>query len=340
MSKVNVTPELADLIKMIRRENNILSKDLAVHISKSPAYITKLERGDIKSIDEQELTDILNYINQGKSTFDEVIESTFRTLSYKYTADEIDQQVWLYNYDTVKRMIPIPEKLVDELKEKIENSNFSLSEIVDRINLNEEIPSEVNIAELPINQWHYIEQVDEIFIRMKVELSTIKGILDKSIDKSNYVTVLSLVYYLNKSIYGKDINTDSEIRKNSHEYLNSHKFYSLNERNKILSQAKSKDDQIKLLSSFDYSNIEIVNDILKRFTLMSEMDVKKTNDQLKIFHKNLEWDLSFTMAVVSTDFWKLSKLSYSRKRELLEDIRSLLNKYDSLPEDSKYIETY
>lgn len=342
MFKVNVTPELADLIKMIRRDNNILSKDLAIHIEKSPAYISKLEKGDIKTIDEEELTNILNFIIQDKDNYDDLVESVIRTLSFKYSADEIDNQVWLYNYDTVNRMIPIPESMIDDLNKKIEENSISLIQLNDRINANEEIPKDINIDGLPINQWSYSEQDDEIYIRIRLDFDKLTGIMEKKVDKTNYVTMLSIVYYLNKMIMpDRTSNNDfNDIRRKSHEYLNSYKFYSLNERNKLLHQVKSKDEQNEILNSFDQNNIDIINDILKKFTIVSDMDIKKTNDQLKAFDKNLEWDLAFIMTLISSEFWKLVGVSYNHKKVLMNEIRDLINKYKSLPDDIKNIEAY
>ena len=53
MPRFDVTQPLAETIKTIRIQNKISSKDLAKKIGKSPSYLSKLEKAEIKSIDAQ-----------------------------------------------------------------------------------------------------------------------------------------------------------------------------------------------------------------------------------------------------------------------------------------------
>ena len=47
MPRAIVTPELAETLRGIRLQNKIQAKNLAAHIGKSPAFISKLESGNI-----------------------------------------------------------------------------------------------------------------------------------------------------------------------------------------------------------------------------------------------------------------------------------------------------
>ena len=80
MAKVYVTQELAETIKSIRLQNKILSKDLANIIDKSPSYVTKLEKGEIQTIDIDELNKIFNYIIGDDTSFDETIQKIYSVL--------------------------------------------------------------------------------------------------------------------------------------------------------------------------------------------------------------------------------------------------------------------
>ena len=51
MPRAIVTPELAETLRSIRLKNKIQAKNLAAHIKKSPAFISKLENGNIQTID-------------------------------------------------------------------------------------------------------------------------------------------------------------------------------------------------------------------------------------------------------------------------------------------------
>ena len=61
MPRAVVTPELTEILRSIRLQNKIQAKLLAEHIGKSPAYISKLESGNIQTIDTRELYMILQY---------------------------------------------------------------------------------------------------------------------------------------------------------------------------------------------------------------------------------------------------------------------------------------
>ena len=50
MARAIVTPELADTLRSIRLQNKIQAKALATHIGKSPAFVSKLESGNIQTM--------------------------------------------------------------------------------------------------------------------------------------------------------------------------------------------------------------------------------------------------------------------------------------------------
>ena len=62
MPRAIVTPELAETLRGIRLQNKIQAKSLAAYIGKSPAFISKLESGNIQTIDTKELYSILQFI--------------------------------------------------------------------------------------------------------------------------------------------------------------------------------------------------------------------------------------------------------------------------------------
>ena len=59
MPRAIVTPSLAETLRSIRLQNKIQAKQLASHIGKSPAFVSKLENGSIQTIDTEELNSIL-----------------------------------------------------------------------------------------------------------------------------------------------------------------------------------------------------------------------------------------------------------------------------------------
>lgn len=348
MAKFFVTPELAEMIRFIRIQSKIASKELALHIQKSPSYISKLENGGIKTIQETELTSILNFIIQGQDSFDEKINSVIKTLSIKYSQKEIDEQLWLLNYDTVYRQIPIPSELVDDLNKRINTIGVDLSYLIDRINANEGLsPLVTNIATYPFNEWCYYldDGKHSRFIKLKVKKEEIEAILSRRSTATKYIYLLGVVYYLFKiEEHGNTVVIPEDVSQrlmcSAYDYLSRFKFYSLSEKNRLMRQTVSKEEQRNLLSSFEQANIEVVNKILALFQIMSELNMVKANEQFEAFLKNLEWDQGFIMKLLSSTFFQLKDVSYNIKRNLLNEIINTLEKYKTIPDNEKGIEFY
>ena len=173
MAKFEVTPELANILKSSRVQNNITSKSIADHIGKSQSYVSRLEKADIKKIEEETLTDILEFIFQKSNhDLDAILEKIYSTMSLQLTDEEINRQLWWDNYDTVLRRIPIPSDLVDDIVSRMKTINLSVSDLCQRINANDGIsPQVTNVDRYPFNKWQaYIKNhtIDFCFIKVKI----------------------------------------------------------------------------------------------------------------------------------------------------------------------------
>lgn len=347
MAKVYVTQELAETIKSIRLQNKILSKDLAKFIDKSPAYVTRLEKGEIQTIDIDELNKIFNYIVGDDTSFDETIQKIYSVLKYNYSDEEIENQIWFSNYDTIKRKIPIPAALIDEINARLGVLNISRVYLKKRINANESLSkAEIDNADIPFNQWYSPENKPKGAQSIKIYITDdiLNGILDKTIDVTKYIYMLAISYYLIKIEKFKDvINVDDEensIMSEAIELLSKHKFYSLTAKSKALDAAVSHEEQLELLNSFDKKNYELVNLILRKIRLISDDDIKTTNKYLEIFYKNLDWDLGFTLKIISLEFYRMENKGYSIKKELVDKIEKLVNEYIEISGEKILIEKY
>ena len=92
MPRAIVTPELTETLRGIRLQNKIQAKNLAAHIGKSPAFISKLESGNIQTIDTKELYSILQFIS-GENSSTELAEQIYASLRFKYSSKEIEEQL-------------------------------------------------------------------------------------------------------------------------------------------------------------------------------------------------------------------------------------------------------
>ena len=203
MARYDVTPELASVIKSTRISHNITAKSVAEQIGKSQAYISKLEKGELKTIDQDQLLDIFIFVLGSEEAFQDFLNNTlasvFSTLTLRHSQKEIDKQIWYRNFDTVLRQIPIPELLVHNINEIMSENNIDIDNLVNKINGNEEIKHIIdNYENYPENTWNYLVEdgeIKQIFIRMHIKKTTVSNILSFQYKSSNYVNMLAIVFY-------------------------------------------------------------------------------------------------------------------------------------------------
>lgn len=345
MPKVNITKELAEKIKELRVNNKVKAIDLADHIKKSPAYITKLENGDIKTLDYEELLIVFNFISKDEEDFGKIIDK----LSLE---PDLIEQTWFVNFDTVTRKIPVSNDLVDYINKKISDLELNISFVVNYVNQNEDLSDfndkyNIDISKFKSNYWHTYENLEgkiSSFIRMELNLNEIIGILDKKIDTSNYVTIQSILYNLFRLEYGLNAPLNDEdnerIKKEVIKILNSYKFYSSIEKNRVLENAVTKQEFDSLLNEFDLTNMKLINEFLNYIRFLSEFNIKYTNEKMVLVNKNYNWDASYLLSISSLPFYELDNISNSLKKNLLEDIKNIIETYKNKPEPEKTIEFY
>lgn len=353
MAKFEVTPELAATLKSLRIQNNVTAKSIAELIGKSASYISKLEKAEIKTIKESELTTIFNFIycdvENGREITDSILKKIYNTIELRYTEEEIDRQSWWTTYDTVLRLIPVPADLIDDIVARMKAIGLTSNTLCERINANEGIsPQVTNIDRYPFNEWKAFvknHKPDFYFIKMKVDVNIINRILSKEVEDSNYVTMLAISYYLRKiERFGTEIVIPEEENKNlnieARDYLNKFKFFSIEEKYKINKLAKSEEERESLISTFDQENRQLVNKILVDFKIFSDLDIRYSNKIFSILIANLKWDLPFMMAMSGVEFCELENISHSNKKNMLNEIRSIVKKYKEMPEEQRKLDSY
>lgn len=346
MPRYEVTPGLAESLRTIRLQNKIQAKKLASHIGKSPAYISKLENGNIQTIAPEELSEILKFI-AGEDHSVEIAEQIYASLKLRYTAKEIEAQLWFTNYDTVECRIPLPSSLLEEFNLRIQNLGITPQYLCSRINANEALSME-EIADdnLPFNQWYQGKKdVTSQSIKIKIGEKKLSDLLGNKFELVPYVFVFCIAFYILKiEKYGNTVlisdDENALLMREATDLLNSHKFYSITEKNLLISSRQTSEDVNDLLNSFDKENMEYINDILSGFSFATDHNIKLTNEQLKAFANNMYWDLGFMLRIIGLDYTSLEETSVSNKRQLLSEIEALIHKYATLPKEQNLIEEY
>ena len=346
MPKIVVTDKLADTIKMMRMQNGIKSKDLAEHLGKTPGYVSKLEKQEVKNIELETVESIFSFILGDDYKKTEIWEQIYTSLQLKYSKSEIEEEIWFSNFDTVYRYIPIPDTIIDFFNDKILSLNITRDFLLEKINANEALSEEeINDESIKPNVWYTASTDGKTSIKMRISEKTLSNILDKKMLSSPYVFIFCILYYLLKiEKYGTSIKIeDSQIRQLNQEVksiLNSHKFYSIIERRNIVGQAQSQEEIHNLLSSFDNDNAKLIGDILSELKFASDMDIRITNDRLTGFLKNLSTDVWFTLRLISLEYHLLESVDMAQRKEFLKEVDELIKKYTDTQKNIKNTETY
>ena len=353
MDKINMTPELGLKIKELRLKHNIKSIDLAQHIDKSPAYISKLEKGDIKQVKRSDLETIINYITQDEHGYEKFLEEYIKQITLEEDEDDIDLS--MKNFDTIERKIPIPKSIINYIKESFEGLEISSDDLVRFINENTDLDDDffaknkIDKSKLKYNTWYaFYENIDgekarQVYILLKYPLNKLEEILNGEKDNCSYTLLYAIVYHLLKLQVKNniiDFFSNEELHKKTKSILHEHKFYSLADIAELEALSQTKAEFESLLSDFDKNNYELINELLSAIRFLSVYDVKYTNEILKGIVENLDPDISFALNFMAISLKPLSNASANIKKEFLGKVKAQVEIYAQKPEPEKVIERY
>lgn len=353
LTKIKLSESIGLQLKEFRTQHQIKAKDIADFIGKSPAYISKLEKGQITQINKKELVKITNFItnsNEGYYLFCEKIASTAEP-------KEFEQDNFLLNFDLIDRKIPISNELINEIRERMKSLNISLDDLTIYINQNEDLGPDflsehrIDINSIEKNIWIPYQEADfteasRNFILLEYKKERIESLINGKLHKCEYMLPFAILHHLLKISYKREGKTlDDDLIKNcqdeAEQILLKYKFYSLSVQSRLSAQSNTEEEYKKLLSSFDIENMEYISQILSGIQFLSSYDVEYTNKKLKVIVENFkECDVSFALAFMATPLLDIKELQSSMKKEFLNEVRKLIAKYTEFANKNDTIEKY
>ena len=343
MAKVIVDKGLAGTIKAIRTQNGIAGKDLATELKKSPSYISKLEGGEIASIDSDDLIKCFRFISK-ESEFEDVLDTVFKTITIKFSKEEINEMLWLYNFDTVYRRIPVPDGFAKTYYDLLEEKKISYDQLAHVINQNIFIPKNIlSKRNLPDNEW--FEFGGNTYIKMSVRSQDLKEIIEGDTIKTNYVVLQAIVLYCIVLINYSDLeepdeNVSKTINEKTASILEEYKVYTWTQKQELIEKAFNEQEIYNKLSFHEQENINVIGQFNPLLQLYSYYDVESANRLISEFTNNMRWEAPLIMEIAGLPFYKLGQCSFRLKKELLEKIRKLLDEALNMPETEKKREQY
>lgn len=352
--RFEVTPILAEGIRMSRIQNGIASKDVAAVLYRSPTYISKLERGDIKTIDVDELTAILQYVIRGDGekelTLSEKLEILVSNLAPRYEPKEIERELWLENYDWVICTHPVPPELPETIHSVMREKQISVEVLHTAINSNAELPQDLrNDGAIPFNQWrNYFEdgKLRNHYIKLSVPLADITEFLEGRRPTANYLLVFVIVRFLRWLVnYPEETlicdSRGNELNTYTAHFLDGYHFSSYSDKRK----KKRNTEKKMLLEKLCAGNenrlpVSVIDELPDLLEVIPQENIESLFQTMQMLSINLEWDSAFMHKLMSLPFSELEGLSYSNKRQLLSKIEDLIQSYKDLPIEKKTWETY
>ncbi len=341
--KFEVTPELATLLKTLRNRNGITSRNVAAKIGRSPSYLSKLEHGDIRSIQKDELTKILSYITEGEDFYEDKLPNILKVLSTMVSPEGLFQQTWFLQYDMADRPITVPASLQEELQGLL-GTDRTTDDLTKIANANRDIE---DTPAIPDNEVVFLggKHTHLLRVRFHFQPGEIARILYEPGIKSKYIYVNGIAYLLIKlrrfgDIGRMDPKDAASVLDDTEALLERHQFYSLTQFGRFLSSAEFQNAQLDQLRQFRAVKSKKTGRVSDVFEKVADYDQNGASHALETLQKNLDWDPAFTMKLLSLPFYDLGRMSYSRKKELLEKIEALLQETQDLPEMAKLMEQY
>lgn len=343
--KFSVTPELAILLKTIRAQNGISSKDLAAEVGKSPSYISKLEAGSVKTIQKDLLTDIITFISDGTDFFEECLPAAIKTLDSFIEPRRMLYQTWLYQYDIVDRPIAVPGAMVDDMNARMNELGIDALTLTEWTNAN--VDSEMS-SSFPVNTVLAVPYDEDVRLLVRVEMPVeeVETLLSKKVETTCYLTIYNLVFILMRlTDFGdvrKKLPPDQAVvvLKDAATYMGQYQVHSLTGFSHMLSSEDFTDRQTPLAWPYESIENSALSEAVNFFHEAMEHDALNTKKALDSFMDTLGWDPAFTLKLLSIPFSELEGLSFQNKKNLLEEIEATVERFNQMSDFEKKLETY
>lgn len=342
--KFNITPELSLLIRTLRIQNDIPSKLLAERIGRSPSYLTKVEKGDVKMIRDDVLKDILSNTCEGDEFYPDKFQHVIRVLSQIAAPERIFEQKWLLQMDTFDRPLAMPAEMAADVNSRLKSLGYSTEAFARIMNANKDL---YGARDLPVNEIVLVESGDASLFRVRfhIEEDRLNELLEGRALMTNYETCYNVAFTLIKlEKYGDAGHLEpqdaKEVLSAANAYLASHNIYSMTRYGQILASNEFQSRQLLLLDTFETASSDSVNGIVEMFNEVAEIDKFMAAESIDRMKDNMEWDPAFMLNLIGIRFNDLGQLSYSNRKALLDELKEVYDKYLKMPEAEKKLERY
>lgn len=318
LQTVPLTPDIGMALKNFRIENKITAKSITEKFDRASSYISKLEKGDIKKIDGDFLIELCNFITGS----DDGLDIFLSKLSQSYKDFTNESKTIIMNIDDLLYEYTVPSKMLDEINGYIKSHNISISAIVETINLNKDIADRDNYNDLPLNIWYSPnDDIDNAAIKMSVPLSYVEDLLSGKIVTIHRViaeVILYAMYTCGNEKNARDVANDKL------------KLYHIIPRRSVITLTP--DNIENIFGGLEPDTSDALKDVIMQLRLITTVTKEYGSKRIKQICSNLGEDLGFCFAYMSLNLVELEQKDKEKKKEFLNELKSLIDKYSK--EDS------
>lgn len=336
MPKYAVTKNMGSALKNLRQYRNVKAVDLAKAINKTGAYISKLEKGELNTIECDDFIEIIRTMSKSEGEFAEAIDTLLKDTTMEFSEDEKQNEEWKLNLDYFYRAIPIKDEYKALVKAKMEEVNISSAELSNYINSNFDIYNDdtLNKGDLdnaPRNQWFFNE--GHSFVLMEITTDEIDKILEPDSKYSCYGHMFCILM----SLYRLSKLEKEKAYIQAHSDLESMQILTLRDTEAIMQAYGEKQKIHDLLSQRDNDSLPLenrklltsLNDFVKHVHSFSLFNVNYANEKISTLNDSLKADPVMGLKLIGTDITPLVDKPTKLKKEFFKALDDLIQEYST-----------
>lgn len=342
MPKYEVTSNMGAALKNLRIQKNIKAIDVARAINKTGAYISKLEKGVLNTIETKDLYKIIEFLSHDTEEIDETLSSLLKNTNLKFSKAESRKEEWILNLDYFYRHMPVPKEYSEYVANKLKELDISIEQLVMYINSNIDLYNDDTFSTELLdssekNHWYFNNGYS--YIVVEVEPENIKHIIYDKNATSNYSLLLCILV----SLFRLEKTPKDEAYEKAKERLHEYKILSLSEKTDIMNTYDNLEkmhtvlDQRnnKRLPEADRKLYTQLYDFTQRCCSFADIhDMNYVNNKLSMLLSNLIHDPILFMGFIGVDLSQLQDCDIQIKKDFVRAVQELVTEY-SIKEISK-----
>lgn len=313
LKTVPLTPELGMALKNFRIENKVTAKSITEKFDKASSYVSKLEKGDIKKIEGDFLIQLCNYIAGSERGLSDFLNRL--TQSYKEFTNET--KLIVMNIDDLLLEHTVPINLVLEMNDYLSEHGLTTAQLVDMVNANGDIADREDYEKFPINIWHENNfDIDNVAIKLSIPSIYIEDLLNQKIVTIHRVIIEAILYSLYK------LGKEEKPHYVAHNKLD---LYHLLPARSVIRVTPDNIDNI--FGGLEPDTADALKDVASGLKLITTISKSYGAKRIKQIANNMDEDLGFCFAYMSVDIVELEKKDKDKKKQFLEELKALVEKY-------------